>query len=265
MKSVATAALLLIFAIAAAPPARASEASQKTKAARLIEEGNGLFDQKKYQEALERYQSAYEAYPSPKIYYSLATVCEELGRSVEALEYYEKFLEEAKLGPKNRLHQAAIKAKKNLEGRVGTLVFTGPKGTEIFLGTKPLGVLEMKPVRVEPGFRLINARLPNGATWTGQIEIAAGKRREIAIEAPPPRAPDPVVEPEPEAFTAIAPVQPEREESDDSSVLGEWWFWALVAGGIGAGTGVILATRSSADPARDYDLGVTSFNDWSPP
>jgi hypothetical protein len=62
----------------------------------LVRQGNALLDQGKFQPALEKFEQAYQSVASPKIFYNQAQALHGLGRNVDALLAYRRFLDEAK-------------------------------------------------------------------------------------------------------------------------------------------------------------------------
>lgn len=78
--------LMVVMAVAAwATGASADRLRQ------LVREGNGLFAQEKYEEALEKYRSAQVESPeSPDLYFNIANALQRQGKHEEAIETYEK-------------------------------------------------------------------------------------------------------------------------------------------------------------------------------
>src|SRR5262245_34000546 len=70
----------------------ASEARAKEQANALLAEGNALFTRGRHVAALDFFQRAYAAYPSPKLHYSIGQAYYALGRPLDALREYELFL-----------------------------------------------------------------------------------------------------------------------------------------------------------------------------
>jgi hypothetical protein len=79
----------------AAPAGTAASASPKAAARKKLMEGAELLKKRDFQAALERFQSAYEILPSPKIQYNLGLAYMGLGRNADALAAFHNFLSEA--------------------------------------------------------------------------------------------------------------------------------------------------------------------------
>jgi len=77
-----------------APPARATTEAERTEALRELQDGNRLFDAGDYVAALARFESAYAKVPSPKLFFNFGQVHRRLGRTVEALSFYERYVAE---------------------------------------------------------------------------------------------------------------------------------------------------------------------------
>src|SRR5512140_3382498 len=81
--------LLALLAQATAPSVGAQD---KAKARGLLSEGSAIYKKGDYAGALEKFEAAYAAYPSPKLWFNIGQVNRDLGRPVESLEAFEKFL-----------------------------------------------------------------------------------------------------------------------------------------------------------------------------
>lgn len=251
---------LLVASIAA--HAQGDDEGDKTRAAKLLDEGNALFASKRYETALKRYEAAYAAFPSPKILLNLAEVTRELGLADQAADYYERFLAEAGDGvdPKHRSfaeHRVA-----ELEVGLGRIAIEGPAGLDVRLDGKPRGALPIPPKRVTPGRHTVEA---DG--FTEDVTVRAGHVATVRI--PDERTPEvPLVAvPAPAEVTpAIAPPPPpiERAEDDTGTVLGTWWFWTSV-GALAAGAVVVGIAASSGgdDFVPGGELGRVSTADWT--
>ena len=72
--------------VLAAPP------RERTEATRLFRLGNQQMDQGRYLQAIRHFERAYELFASPKILFNMAQAFKLLGRTLEALRYYERFV-----------------------------------------------------------------------------------------------------------------------------------------------------------------------------
>jgi tetratricopeptide (TPR) repeat protein len=82
----------LVVALLATSWAQAADRSQEV-AKRHFFAGQRLFDQANYAQALSEYQQSYALAPYPALLYKIALCQDQMGRSVEALHAYERYLE----------------------------------------------------------------------------------------------------------------------------------------------------------------------------
>jgi Tfp pilus assembly protein PilF len=97
--------LAFVLVLVAAVPARAQIAPAKEQAKekegkRAAQEhltrGNGLFTHDRYAEALDEFQAAFAAFPSPKLQFNLGQCERALGHDDAAIDHFQRFLDEAK-------------------------------------------------------------------------------------------------------------------------------------------------------------------------
>ena len=81
--------LLALLAQASSPSGGAQD---KAKAKGLLSEGSAIYKKGDYAGALEKFEAAYAAYRSPKLWFNIGQANRDLGRPVEALDAFEKFL-----------------------------------------------------------------------------------------------------------------------------------------------------------------------------
>src|SRR5947208_15700174 len=88
-------ALIVFLALAAEAATPGATAADKQKATGLLREGNALYKKGDYTGALEKFQDAYSAVPSPKLLFNIGQAERDLGRTVDAIQAFEKFLADA--------------------------------------------------------------------------------------------------------------------------------------------------------------------------
>ena len=86
--------LMLVVVLAQASPS-IGDAQHKAQAKAILGQGMKLYDQGDIAGALEKFQAAYAAFPSPKLMFNIGQANRELHRHIEALEAFEKFLADA--------------------------------------------------------------------------------------------------------------------------------------------------------------------------
>lgn len=167
-----------------APPA----AAPRDAARALVVQGVAELQRGDYLKALELFQRAYALFPSPKILFNLGQVYRELGRIVDALDAYERFLREAPKNTRPGLLALARQHVVSLKGQVATiLVQVKEPGAAIVVDGKEVGVTPMDvPYRVMPGAHAVVVRKAGFLPATAAVTVAAGQRlvRRMTLKKP---------------------------------------------------------------------------------
>ena len=87
------ATVLLLATLAQTSPA-GTNAQDRAKAQTLLDEGATLYARGDHTGALDRFNAAYAACPSSKIWFNIGQTYRVLGRPVEARDAYQHFLDE---------------------------------------------------------------------------------------------------------------------------------------------------------------------------
>lgn len=183
---------LLVLAVRVEAEPGPADPPEKAKARALLKEGVRLLDAGKLAPALHRFEDAYAAFPSAKILVNIGTAQSGLGRSTDAANTYQRYLDSGNDDPVQL--PAVTTALTELDARLGRLAvkLRGAAGAAIeirvangaWMSLSPSGVVRVAPgrfdlqVRTGAGSREVNA---SGA-------IAAGERKEIGIDLTPPSA-----------------------------------------------------------------------------
>ena len=240
---------LLVCLLIAAP---AQEAKQT--AGRHLNEGNHLFTAGEYSKALTAFQAAYDAYPSPKIFYNFARTLAKLDRKVEAIAMYARFMEEAGLVPMDKRYQKAKAARDELLEEVGSLqIRTNIDAATVQVdGGRPTPTSE-DVVYVMPGRHTAVVVAPDERRIERHVEVRPGEtalvEAQFEMTGPPPGP------------KVVATTTPPPKE--DESITGKWWFWTIIAGVAVAGASVgigVAVSGGSYEPAGE--LGASSTTEW---
>ena len=172
-------ALWVSVVVATAPVAARADDKGKKEAKKLLGQGDAMFAKKQYAEALGRYQRAYEAFPSPQIFYPMAQTEEKLGQDLEAILHYEQLISDApelKADLKAEAQSRIGVIEKRLALVTFRIVGTGAAVVvdDIEVGTAPLG----KPVRLKPGSHTVKITKDGFRPYTKTLELKAGKTEE---------------------------------------------------------------------------------------
>jgi tetratricopeptide (TPR) repeat protein len=239
--------ILRAFSIAALVLGISSQAARgqdgtteaKRKASHLVDEGVALFESGDYERALARFQEAYAAFPSAKIFLNIGEALKRLDRNAEAAQAYDRFLFETAQRAdvseaKRRLAQSALS---QLSRRVGRLrVEASPEAATITVDGNNVETAPGRPIYVEPGTHALAASAPGHLVRTVNLEIGRGEEKsfQLSLDQVPtaaPLMPLPIATPTPPP----PPKAPPERHEERSHV----WTWvaagtavALLAGGL---------------------------------
>jgi hypothetical protein len=246
---------LLAQAVAATPDPNAKATAQA-----LLNEGSRLYERSDYSGALEKFNAAYAAYPSPKLMFNIGQANRDLGRPVEALLAFENFLSnEIDASPETtadaRRSLAELRAKL---GRIRIECQTAE--TVVSIDGKSVGVTPLpEPLWATPGRHQVTASHVHRAIAIENVDVLVGRLHTVTLQLPsladpvvvapkvPPAAISPAATVAPAALTTV-PELP-NESSGVQPIYKKWWVWtgvgAVVVGGVA--TAFVLAHRSN-DP-----------------
>jgi hypothetical protein len=175
--------LSLVLALAPAT-ANADGDGGKERAQALLQSGNALLAEGKNEEALARFEAAYEAYPSPSLLLNIGTTLRALGRNAEAANAYARWIR-ARQNPERLAEVEEVLGE--LDRLVGGVrVVAIPADAQ--LAIDGVAVADVDPdvlIRLEPGTHTIAAAKPGFAGKRIDIELAAGEQQTVrlALEA----------------------------------------------------------------------------------
>lgn len=247
--------------------AESNAETAKSLAGRLLNEGNQFFAAGKHEEALARYEAAYAAYPSAKIFFNFGEAHRALGRPIRAAEFYDRLLKEGNLSIDSKLYKTTAKKLREVEAALGRLeIHTEPEGAEVAIDGAPVEALALAPIRVEAGRHEVRASRSGfhpGLEWvevrpgqTASVRIVLSEIGPAAAAPPPPLPLLPAVTPR---VDVIAPGEGE------GTLLDEWWFWTAVGTVVAVSLGVaVIASSGREGFVPRGELGETSLDDgWS--
>jgi hypothetical protein len=241
-----TAVPLVFLALLAQAGTPASDPDAKARAQVILKEGTQLYQQGAFADALERFEQAYSVFPSPKLFFNIGQANRELGRPVEAVEAFEKFLAQAGDASPELLAEAK-RSVEELAPKIGRLLIDcGVADAEITVDGKAVGRTPLPDlIRVMPGKHQVTATHPNAmpaienvVVKVGTVETVGMRLRLLVEPTPAARAPLPV--PSPGLDLQAAQVSPESH----GWWLGRKWTW------VAAGSTLVFA-------------GVASVAGWS--
>ncbi|MDI1447197.1 PEGA domain-containing protein [Polyangium sp. 6x1] len=213
--------------IAGAAPAYADDAA---RAAELFATGNKLFDEQKWAEAEASYQAAWDLRKSFDLAGNLGDVEMTLGQYRDAAEHLSYALEEFPAGGKPEVREALQKRLEEAKKQVGSVTIgTSIGGAKIYVDGRFVGQAPLaKPVFVDPGKRVIEARLPGHDDVLKTVDVEKAQAQEVSL--------------------VLAPKIGGSSGGKSKILIGVGGGLALV--GIGAGIG-LLATASGLSSDAD--------------
>jgi hypothetical protein len=223
--------LLAILAQASAPT---GDPLAKAQAQTLLGQGTKLYQQGDVAGALEKFNAAYAAYPSPKLMFNIAQANRDLGRPVEAIEAFEKFL----AGAADASSETVADVRKSvaeLQRKLGRIqIDCETAGAEVSVDGKSVGVAPLPElVWATPGRHQVAAKHASAAPAIEDADVTAGSVSTVTIQLRPLAS---------LAATApkAAPNFDVRATAPSSEANEGWWLgrkWTWVA----AGSTVLLA------------------------
>ena len=186
MSRALTLASLAALASLAPAAAHAQTDAERAQAREAFQAGVEAFGAKRYEEALQSFQEAYRIAPHPSVRVNMANCYEQLGRPVEALDHFERFLIEADSAtPAQRTE--VRQAIERLRGQIGEVFFrVEPDGATVSIDdgqarTAPI----LDAVELPVGQHEVVVRLEGHRTVTRTIDVAGGDRAEVRIVLEP--------------------------------------------------------------------------------
>ena len=261
----ASIALLSLLGQEAHVASQSSEA--KAKAQVLLKQGAQHYRHAEFADALSDFQAAYGIFPSPKLLFNIGQCSRELGRPVEAIEAFERFLAEAR-DPPGPVVAEARQSVDELSTELGRLRIECPlSGAEITLDGRKIGVAPIKDsVRVTPGRHQLVAVHAGASAATANADVGAGTVEAVVLR---PRvlsnAPGRIG-----GSVSSAPLISSRASTanapDDAGwLMGRTWTWvatgsAVVFAGGAAAAGVMMHSKFNA---LDQSCGRSSGENYS--
>jgi tetratricopeptide (TPR) repeat protein len=239
----------------AAPPGEApsvtvqstSDGPAKARAQALLSEGTAAYGRGDYASALDKFTAAYKIFPSPKLWFNIGQANRDLGRPVEAVEAFDRFLTEAGDAPTETVTEARRSAAE-LKTKLGQIQITCmTDGAEITVDGKQVGSAPLgNMVWTTPGRHQVAAQQAGFSPAIEDIVAVAGETVAVDLDLRPIdlRAAN---QPADAALVGGGAAAPE-----ETPLYKRAWFWVAVGVAVGAGAAVavILANRDGGGPSN---------------
>ena len=233
-----TSIILLTFLAQAAPLTPDPQA--KAQAQELLGQGSKLYQQGDVTGALEKFEAAYVAFPSPKLMFNIGQANRDLGRPVEAIEAFQRFLAEATDASPEKMADAR-RFVAELQMKLGRLrIDCDTPGAEVSVDGKTVGRTPLPGlIWATPGRHQVTASRTDAVPALETVEVQTGSTSTVIMRliplvapAPVPAAPAPAATP---VLQTAPPVSPSPGSASEGWLLGRKWTW------VAAGSTVLLA------------------------
>jgi hypothetical protein len=228
--------LVLLTILAQASPWPA-DPQAKAQAQELLSQGSKLYHQGDLAGALEKFEAAYVAFSSPKLMFNIGQAKRDLGRPVEAVEAFQRFLAEAaNVSPETMAE--ARNSVAELRGKLGRIrIDCEIAGAEIAIDGKSVGVAPLPDlIWATPGRHQVTAKHVGAAPAIEDVDVAAGSVSTVTMRLLPLTVPMAVPAPAPTAAPNLGlQAAPRPSSVSEGWWLGRKWTW------ITAGSTALLA------------------------
>jgi len=231
------------------PPANNGEA--KARAQVLLNEGTTAYGHGDYATALEKFTAAYRIFPSPKLWFNIGQANRDLGRPVEAVAAFDRFLREASDAPTETVSEARRSAAE-LKARLGQIKVTCPTdGADVTVDGKQIGSTPLgEMVWTTPGRHQVAVQRAGFSPAIEDVVVDAGKTAALRVDLRP-------IDLRPAngagGANAIggAPGAPARKP-----VYRRPWFWVAAGAVVAAGVGAAILVSNHESSGLVTTLGV---------
>ena len=177
----------------------------KALAQALMTEGVKQLLDKQFDQALANFLEAYSKFPSPKILLNVAGTLSDMGRTADAANTYQRYLQDPATGPERVAEVKQILNTLDTELTILTVKVT-PRGSEISIDGGPfIAVGNSLVTRVRAGIHLVRIR-KDDATAEQSVNGFEGENKEVnMVVAPPVAPPGPSPSPLPDPPSKPAP------------------------------------------------------------
>jgi hypothetical protein len=161
--------------------------AQKKTAQKLLEQGNALFLDKRFSEALEQYKAAVAAWDHPAIRFNIVRCLIQLEKVVEASDNLALALEYGAAPLEDAVYAEAQNYQKLLANQIGDLdVSCTQAGVSVSLDGQPLLACPGKAHRrATPGQHQIVGTKQGFLTRTSELFVLGGKQHDVTVSLIP--------------------------------------------------------------------------------
>lgn len=160
---------------------------QKTQAQKLLDEGNSLFLEKKYADALDKYKAAVAVWDHPAIRFNMVRCLIQLDRPVDASDNLALALKYGAAPMEEAVYNEALSYQKLLANQIGDLdVHCEQPGVKVTLdGQQLLACPGKEHRRVSPGQHQLVGTKEGFLTKTTEVVVLGAKTQDAKVELVP--------------------------------------------------------------------------------
>ncbi|HET9993588.1 MAG TPA: hypothetical protein VFQ65_33855, partial [Kofleriaceae bacterium] len=180
----------IITAITQDPSVKVDDDKARAVAQALMTEGVRRLQVQAYDQALANFLEAYNRFPSPKILLNIASTLNDMGRTADAANTYERYLSDPATGAERVAEVKELLIKLDAQLTILTVHVT-PHGSEVSIDAGPfVPVGSSLQTRIRAGTHTIRIR-NGGAINAVDLNSFEGESKEVVLEVnPEPAAPN---------------------------------------------------------------------------
>lgn len=170
-----------------APAMVAAQTDPKATADEHFRKGVAAFRERRFGDAAPEFEEAYRLSPAYAVLYNIGQVNVALGRSVEAVDAFERYLKQgASEIPAERVREVQAEVAKQMD-RIGTVVVrTAPEGAEVRMDGRAVGKTPLpRPLHLTVGKHVFEAFRPGYVSEGREVEVMGRAERVIQLKLEP--------------------------------------------------------------------------------
>lgn len=166
------------------PWGKGVSAEQRATAQAKLADGNALFLQNRFREALAVYEEALRSWDHPAIRFNVVRCLIALDEPLDAYTNLERALAFGKEPFEEQIYTEAVNYQRLLAGQIGELALTCTQpGVELKLGGKRFVQCPgSASSRLTPGIHVVVAQKPGFETLTKDVVLLPGKKQEVTVQ-----------------------------------------------------------------------------------
>jgi hypothetical protein len=216
------------------------------KAIDHFQKGVTFFNEENYGAALAEFLESFEIAPNFELRYNIGVCYLESGKPVEALEEFEKYIEEGGKNIPASVKKDVQKMMGEISAKIGTLVVEcSEKDAQIVVDEVRKYNLPLdEPLRLKAGMHVVVVKKAGFEKYARELSVASGEQKVLKVTL------EPVKQAEPVTIVKYETVGKGGEKDRKPKKPLRWlWFTLGTAGAIGAAAGVTggLALKKQQD------------------